>query len=204
MYTQPEAPGTHLHELARRCLFLSIGGIILWWLGSVGLRGWGGYAPLILGLVIGALLLLGCLRTFQTAQQLPQSSSHLDQVRRWYKLITGLEYAGFFLTFLFCNWFKQPLFIAPIIVLVSGLHFLALGPVLRTHMTYVKGVVLPLLAILTMAVLPQQATFGQPIWLWYVVPGFLGALLLYGETIVILTWQVSHIRRTAPMSARSA
>ncbi|HEV7236370.1 MAG TPA: hypothetical protein VGN15_09330, partial [Ktedonobacteraceae bacterium] len=65
--------------------------------------------------------------------------------------------------------------------IIVGLHFLPLAALFEVKMYYLVGVLLCLLAIITLVVVPESATLGgQQISAQWVVLGFGAALILWG------------------------
>jgi len=125
-------------------------------------------------------------------------------MRRWYGLVVLLQYGFIVLTCIVCLWLvpSASKLVLIIITLINGLHFLALGPILRWS-AYAKGIILCLLAILTAVALPTSITVGgaksYQILLWFVVPGFGTTIVVWSDAILSLVGVIHVLRRyTSP------
>lgn len=189
--TDTVSAGARLRALGRRSLFGSLGGTILVLLGMMGLRGWGGSLPFVVPAVIGALFVLGAATLLSRASKDPAAASQYSAVRGHYLLVTRLEYLGFAATVVVFGYvLSQVQFIVPICAIISGLHFLALGQLLRMRSAYIRGILLCVLAAATMLVLPAQATVGAPVsgsvMVWPIVDGIASALVLWSDAALAL------------------
>lgn len=177
-----------LHELGRRAFFTTIGGTIFAVLGAYGLLRWGGYSPYVVVGVLAIVLVRASMLTLRRAGSLGREPSRGDTQRGWYRIITGLEYVGIFAVAAWCSITNHIEWLAPLVLVVSGLHFLALGAALRVISAFVKGILLCLVATLTVLLLkpylPAPAAPDHRVLLWWVASGFMGALIAWTDVVI--------------------
>lgn len=171
-------------DLSRESLFASIGGGVLAIFGALGWQGAYGPWPLVAAALIAALLIALSLRGYLPSNHSDPASAHAAERRR-YLLITRLEYLGFIAALVVCDLLRQMNWALPLIVIIAGLHYLALGRLLTSPAAYVKGALLCMLAVLTVLLIPQQLPnqAGAPGLWWWIVPGVGGAIILWADAI---------------------
>lgn len=177
-------------DLGRRALFASVGGGILVYLGAMGFQGKYGFAPPVVALAIGVALILASQRMQgSTGGSAADDGSH-TAIRSRYLLITRLEYAGFAVALVACQLLNQRIWLVPLVALISGIHYVALGPLLRSPSAYVKGVALCLIAVVVVAVapaiIPPHAAPAAQTYLWWVLVGLIGGGVLWADALLCL------------------
>jgi hypothetical protein len=189
---QQPLSGTQVSERGRHCLILSVGGAI-WSIVAIvsGLHMAKSWLPvLVIVIIVGLLLAAGSLYVIRMAKRFPADVSHYQQMRGWYWRIVRIQYGAIILAVIIAI-FNSPvaLSLMLIIALINGLHFIALGPVLRQPYgaAYIKGILLCLLAIGTWLFVPTFATIGSiHVLLWWVIPGFGTTIILWADAIPAL------------------
>jgi hypothetical protein len=191
-------PQSLAHDLGRRALYASVGGGVLVFLAAVGFQGKYGYLPPIAALVVTAVLIFASLAQLTNADRAlvanPAASTATSTrgaaVRDRYLLTTRLEYVGFLVALVACNLLNQMAWLLPLVAVISGAHYLALGRVLRSVSAWAKGSILCLLAVAVVAFLPAMypahAPLSAQIYLWWVVVGFAGGAVLWFDAILCL------------------
>ncbi|HEX8732436.1 MAG TPA: hypothetical protein VF725_10310 [Ktedonobacterales bacterium] len=179
----PEMRQSLAHDLGRRALFASIGGGVLAFLGAMGLMGHATLLPPIAAVVVTVALVTGSIRQLNAADRLPPAAQRPANVRASYLLITRMEYFGFLAALLVCELFNQMIWLLPAVAIISGLHYLVLGRLLPSRAAYIKGAILCLLAVATALfappLYPQHAAATDQIYLWWVIVGIGGGLVLW-------------------------
>jgi hypothetical protein len=191
----PASPESPAHDLGRRALFASVGGGVFVFLGAVAFQGKYGLLPPIAALVVTVALIFGSLAALTNADRAlaanpstaaPRSAATRDR----YLLITRLEYAGFLVALVACNLLGQMAWLLPLVAVLSGAHYLALGRLLRSVSAWAKGAILCLLAVAVVAFLPAMypahVAASAQIYLWWVVTGFVGGAVLWFDAVLCL------------------
>ena len=177
------APGTRLYERGTHAIIVACGGAIWAFFGLQGLQGWRGWIPFAVLAPIPVLIILAGLYLRARSVALPQGESRWKRGRGGYLMIVRLEYLAILAAIILCAVFQQTVYLLPIIAVIVGLHFFALRSILPTIPAIVKGAILTLVGILTVALLPQRiaagAPIGQALILWEVFPGLMIAAVLW-------------------------
>ena len=177
------APGTRIYERGLHAVIVACGGALWVFFGLQGLRGWLGWIPFAVLAPIPILIILAGLMLRARSVALPQSESRWKQRRGAYLLVVRLEYLAIVVAIVLCAVFQQSVYLLPVIAVIVGLHFFALTSILPTVPAIVKGAILTLVGILTVALLPQRIEASAPIAhaliLWEVVPGLMIAAVLW-------------------------
>jgi hypothetical protein len=87
-----------------------------------------------------------------------------------------------------CNNLGYPEYLSLVITVIVGLHFIVLAPIMRTRLHWVLGLLMCLLALVTVLIVPKYApamsTIAQPVFVWGVVLGLGNALLLWSSSVL--------------------
>jgi hypothetical protein len=115
-------------------------------------------------------------------------------MRKWFLIILALEIAGLNIaTFaLLASGHFQ--YIVPVDILIVALHFIPLGRVFGMPVYYFYGIVISLIAILTMLFVPASALTGNLITL-AAIPGICFILINWVVIIYILRDGVQYLKR---------
>ncbi|HZC07441.1 MAG TPA: hypothetical protein VE338_17535 [Ktedonobacterales bacterium] len=204
-----QGPQSPAHDLGRRALFASVGGGVFVFLATIGFQGKYGYLPPIAAFVVAAALIFLSLvaltnadRALAADRTLATSEPRDIRIRERYLQITRLEYVGFVVALIICNLLDQMAWLMPLVAIVSGIHYLALGRVLRSVSAWAKGAILCLAAVATIAFLPAlyppHASPAAQVYLWWIVVGFIGGAVFWFDAILCLT---QGLRGRAPTQA---
>ncbi len=208
---QAPSPESPAHDLGYRALYASVGGGILVFLGAVGFQGKYGLLPPIAALVVTLALMMGSLALLTNADRAlaahPSAASSPrprgPTVHERYLTITRVEYAGFFVALIACNLLGQMIWLMPLVAIISGIHYLALGRLARSVSAWAKGSLLCVLAVAVVALLPAlypaHVAASTQIYLWWVVIGFVGGAILWFDAVYCL---VRGLRPRAHATAR--
>ncbi|MDE3230004.1 MAG: hypothetical protein KGO05_08970 [Chloroflexota bacterium] len=187
----PEMRQSLAHDLGRRALYASVGGGILAFLGTMGLMGHATLLPPIAAALVTVALVVWSIRLLNAADRQPPAESRPVNVRASYLLITRMEYFGFLAALLVCELFNQMIWLLPAVAIISGLHYLALGRLLPSRSSYIKGAILCLLAVATVLfappLYPPHAAASAQVYLWWVIVGVGGGLVLWFDAVQCLT-----------------
>lgn len=206
--TGPQSPA---HDLGRQALFASVGGGAFIFLATVGFQGHIGLLPSVAAVVVAVALIFGSLALLTNADRalaanpaLATTDSRSDAFRRNYALTTQLVYVGFIVALLICNLLDQMTWLLPLAAIIAGVHYLALGRMLRSVSAWAKGAILCMAAVATVAFLPPlsppHASLASQVYLWWIVAGFIGGAVLWFDAILCLLQGFRG--RTSPAASR--
>lgn len=180
-----------------------IGAVVFTLLGSVwaifGVWSLGSKAePLVASILLlpVVLLLIFSINAFRKVLRLPPdalSSAMLERiarVKRGFVIINMAQGIAIGVTFMLGFRLQRPEYIPPVVAFIVGLHFFALAPILRMRFDYVIGLLLCLLALVTMCMLPLYANANisqQRTFLW-------GSVIGIGSAIALWLGAVSRLR----------
>ena len=179
-------------QLLNRC----IGAVVFTCLGSVwaifGLWSLHGRDTTLIACLLSlcaVLLLIVSINSIRKVLRLPQDvlstemRDRIARIKRRFGLVNCLQGIAIGATFMLGFNLHRPEYIPPVVVLIVGLHFFALAPVLRTRFDYITGALLCLLASITILTLPVYVRGGnissETIFLWGVVTGIGSAVVLW-------------------------
>jgi hypothetical protein len=125
------------------------------------------------------------------------SSQPVDRsnLRRRFRLITAIECLGFMVVSLACVFTHQWALIAPLNIIVVGLHFLPLARLFNVPRYTVMGVLFCAIPILTMFFIPRSAHIGHA-FSWLVLPTLGCALVAFTTAFANL----NEVRRSVMKS----
>jgi hypothetical protein len=119
------------------------------------------------------------------ARSLPKTVSPEDKamgkrIGIWFGIVFGLEFVLIALASILLSTFQLDRFIAPVIALIVGLHFLPLARLFRISTYYVTGVLLSTLALIAIVALIVGLTIAGPSpYNWSLVVGIGVTLILW-------------------------
>ena len=186
MTTAPSARLDSLRDLGREALFASLGGAALAIFGALGWQGAYGPWPVIVAATLAAALILASGWRYFSGGAVSGERAHAAQRSRYLLLLTRAEYIGFIVVLVACNLLRQMSWALPLIVIIAGLRYLALGWLYRSTSAWITGALLCLVALATILFIPQllpnQADALNPVLLWWIIPGVVGGLILWADT----------------------
>jgi hypothetical protein len=134
-------------------------------------------------------LLISSVNAFRKVLRLPldaMSSEMLERiarVKRGFGIINAAQGIAIGVAFMLGFRLRHPEYVPPVVALIVGLHFFALAPILRMRFDYVIGLILCLLALVTMFMLPLYANADdisqERTFLWGLVIGIGSAIALW-------------------------
>ena len=177
-----------------------IGALVFILLGSLwavfGLWSLHGKGTLIIAILLGfcaLLLFIACVDSIRKVLHLPQDllsaerRERIAHIKRRFGLVNLLQGIAIGLTFTLGFIFRHPEYIPPIVVLIVGLHFFALAPILQMRFDYIIGMLLCLLSLASMLILPVYIsgdnTSFENIFLWGAVTGIGSAIVLWAGAV---------------------
>jgi hypothetical protein len=135
------------------------------------------------------LLLIFSINAFRKVLRLPPDAlssemrERISRVKRGFGIINVAQGVAIGVTFTLGFRLRHPEYIPPVVAFIVGLHFFALAPILRMRFDYIIGLLLCLLALVTIFMLPLYANVDdasqERIFLWGVVIGIGSAIALW-------------------------
>jgi hypothetical protein len=184
--TSSPIPAVAVRGVASGVLFMAFFGTLWATIGIGGLQGSGSPWLAILAVLIGIIQLGGSISLFLASRHLSNEVSQADarQGRHmgiWFGIIFTTEVIFIVIASWICNAINRFDLFFPIMAIIVGIHFLPLAALFRIKAYYFVGVLLCLLAIITLVIVPESAKLdGQQITAQWVVIGFGAALILWG------------------------
>ena len=179
------------------------GVIVFTLLGSVwaifGLWALGSKAEPLVAIILALsmlLLLIVSINVLRKVLRLPQDTlssemrRRIARVKRGFGIVNLVQGIAIGATFMLGFRLQHPEYIPPVVAFIVGLHFVALAPILRMRFDYIIGLLLCLLALVTMFTLPMYVNddaLQRRIFLWGVVMGI-------GTAIVLWLGAISRLR----------
>ena len=188
-------------EMSPRYLVgLTSGALVLIFFGAIwvglslqGLHDWSLGIVIIIAGIVTVALLAPCLTTLRAALLLlPQEKVTLEgqtqgkKIGRRFGLVFGVEFTAIAVANLLLTLFNHPEFLAPVMVLVVGLHFLPLAFLFQVRVYYLVGSFLSLLGGGALLALLFGLTLGD-LYTWSVIVGLTTAVILWLTSLSILT-----------------
>lgn len=174
------------------------GALVLTCFGAI----WGLQGPQVMIVItplVTIVLLVLVLTTRQAVQRLlqakesPEEQGQFQQTSRRFGIVVVIEFAAIAAAIVLLMLFKHPEFIAPVICLIVGLHFLPLASLFQVRVYTLVGVALSLLGGGALLALLFGFTLGS-LSAWSVVVGLstAGILWLAALFLVVKVRQVLH------------
>ena len=185
--------------------FVMTGFGTLWALAAVGIL----LLPAIEGLLsfvgvefAAAVLTISCFALLRAARRLPQDISPERRAQsaavgrgigRRFGIIFGIEFVAIALANIICSLLNHSEFAIPLTVLIVGLHFLPLAALFRVWQYYLTGILLGLIALLTVIIVPVTMTLGQG-QAWDILPALGSSLVLWLTAVSVLLMGSNVVR----------
>jgi MFS family permease len=156
-----------------------------------GLSKWSSWTVIVIAGLVTVFLLALCLATLRSARRLPQEKvapeeqARGKQIYRWFNIIAGVEFTAIAVTSVLLGRFKHPEFIAPVTVLIVGLHFLPLAFLFQVRVYSLLGAFLSLLGGGALLALLLGLTLGASLT-WTVIIGLSTAVIFWLTSLYIL------------------
>jgi hypothetical protein len=184
--TSSTIPGAAVRGVASGVFFMAFFGTLWAGIGIGGLQGWGGLWLPIVVVLVGISLLSGGISLLLASRRLPNQVSEADARRGrrmgiWFGIIFATEGVFIGVASGICSAINRFDLFFPIMALIVGVHFFPLAALFQVKTYYLVGVLLCLLAMITLLAVPESVKLGgQQITAQWVVLGFGAALILWG------------------------
>jgi hypothetical protein len=172
--------------IARSVLFLVFFGA-LW--ASIGINGlnkleepWLAIVAMFIGL---ALLIAGVSlsrASRRSSTQAPTTNTQEVQHRnKWFRIVFATELIAIMIAYVICSAVNRFDLFFPVMMLIVGVHFFPMASLFRIWRYHVTGILLCILAVITLLAVPEQLRLsGMQIKVWWVILGLGGAFILWG------------------------
>ncbi|WP_057913070.1 DUF7010 family protein [Peribacillus muralis] len=143
-------------------IFMAFFGTMWAGVGVMGLQGWGFPYVELIAMLVGLILVIGGLSFIFAAQKMPnQASAHLKRIHFWFNIVFIAEALLIWAAIAICNATDQAELIPGIIAIIVGIHFLPLAALFKIKLYYVTGVMICLVALLTLLLDPNTVLLGN-------------------------------------------
>lgn len=156
-----------------------------------GLRDWGLWTVIVIAGVVTVALLVPGLTTLRAARSLhqakvtPEEQALGKKIAGRFGIVFGVECTAIAAANVLLILFNHPEFIAPVMVLIVGLHFLPLAFLFQVRIYSLVGAVLSLLGGGALLALLFDLTLGS-LYTWSVIVGLSTAGILWLTSLYIL------------------
>jgi hypothetical protein len=175
-----------LRGVASALLVCAVFGLAWAIAGANALDGWGSPWLLVIAGVFGFFLLSRSILLRKASNMLPPDGdgARLQQRMKRFRLIVVLEFVFIGAAVAVCSATGHGELIIPLIALIVGVHFFPLAWLFQVRSYYVTGALLCGLVLLTLLLVPAQATRSVgKVHVWWAVVGFGAALILWGTAL---------------------
>ena len=177
---------SRVRGIASGVMFLAFFGTLWASLGINGLQGL--YEPwlLMVILLIGVTVLLAGFSLMRATRRLPKAVSNSENLERHrsrtsFRIVFATEGILILIAFMICRAINHFDWFFPVMMLIVGVHFIPLAGLFRVQRYYTAGLLLCLLALLTLFAVPERIqVYHFQILTWWVTLGFGGAIILWG------------------------
>ncbi len=171
-----------------------------------GLDEWGSWTVLVInGVVTVALLALGlstqqAVRRLHQEKETPEEQARGKQIAKRFRLVVGVEFMAIAAALVLLRLFQHPEFIAPLICLIVGLHFLPLAFLFEVRGYFPLGAVVSLLGGGALLALLFDLTLGG-LYTWSVIVGLstTGLFWLTSMFLLVRVRRVLQLIQQAPI-----
>src|SRR5690625_2244406 len=156
---------------------------------------------LILAILIGATIFFSGIRMIRNSRNLSNTnkSRNAKNIDKWFNIVFITEFVLIGIAAIVTNVIGHFDWFFPIMAIIVGVHFFPLAHLFQVSAYYVTGMLLCLLAIVTLLFVPSEINVrGHSIDAWWTLVGFGSMSILWITSIVILTMgrKLLHIARS--------
>lgn len=156
---------------------------------------------MILAILIGAALFFSGIMMIRQSRHLTNTNKfrNAKNVEKWFNIVFAVEFVLIGIAAIVTNVIGHFDWFFPIMAIIVGVHFFPLAHLFQVSAYYVTGMLLCLLAIVTLLFVPSEINVrGHSIDAWWTLVGFGSMSILWITSIVILTMgrKLLHIARS--------
>ncbi|MGE7758622.1 DUF7010 family protein [Peribacillus sp. NPDC097895] len=147
-------------------IFMAFFGTMWAGIGVMGLQGWGFPYVELVAIITGIIMVIGGISFIHASRKMPvqvseKGARHLKRIGFWFNMVFLAEALLIVAAIAICNMIDQTDLIPGVIAIIVGIHFLPLASLFKIKLYYVTGVLLCLLALITLLVVPRTIMFGD-------------------------------------------
>lgn len=190
-----------VRDTASGVMFMAFFGTVWADIGIGGLRVSVAIWLLILAILIGAALFFSGIIMIRQSRHLPNKKTlrNAKNVDQWFNIVFTIEFVLIGVAAIVTNVIGYFDLFFPIMAIIVGVHFFPLAHLFQVSAYYVTGILLCLLAIVTLLLVPLEISIGGHfIDAWWTFVGFGSMFILWITSLVILTMgrKLLHIARS--------
>lgn len=173
-------------------IFMALFGTLWAGTGVMGLQGWGFPYVELAAIFVGIIMVIEGISLIYASQKMPDQVSEngarrLKRMNFWFNIVFIAEGLLIGIAIAICNMINQTDLIPGVIAIIVGIHFLPLAALFQIKVYYATGVLLCLLAIITLLIVPDTVMFGEhQILAPLSLLGFGCALILWTTGLTVL------------------
>ncbi|MGG0847020.1 DUF7010 family protein [Peribacillus simplex] len=147
-------------------IFMALFGTLWAGTGVMGLQGWGFPYVELAAIFVGIIMVIEGISLIYASQKMPDQVSEngarrLKRMNFWFNIVFIAEGLLIGIAIAICNMINQTDLIPGVIAIIVGIHFLPLAALFQIKVYYATGVLLCLLAIITLLIVPDTVMFGE-------------------------------------------
>lgn len=147
-------------------IFMALFGTLWAGTGVMGLQGWGFPYVELAAIFVGIIMVIEGISLIYASQKMPDQVSEngarrLKRMNFWFNIVFIAEGLLIGIAIAICNMINQTDLIPGVIAIIVGIHFLPLATLFQIKVYYATGVLLCLLAIITLLIVPDTVMFGE-------------------------------------------
>lgn len=147
-------------------IFMAFFGTLWAGIGVMGLKGWGFPYVELASVFVGIIMVIEGISLIYASQKMPDQVSEngarrLKRMNSWFNIVFIAEGLLIGIAIAICNMINQTDLIPGVIAIIVGIHFLPLAALFQIKVYYATGVLLCLLALITLLIVPDTVMFGE-------------------------------------------
>ncbi|MFY0782837.1 hypothetical protein AB1K18_21495 [Peribacillus simplex] len=147
-------------------IFMALFGTLWAGTGVMGLQGWGFPYVELSSVFVGIIMVIEGISLIYASQKMPDQVSEngarrLKRMNFWFNIVFIAEGLLIGIAIAICNMINQTDLIPGVIAIIVGIHFLPLAALFQIKVYYATGVLLCLLALITLLIVPDTVMFGE-------------------------------------------
>ncbi|MEY8191770.1 hypothetical protein AB4X15_19195 [Peribacillus simplex] len=147
-------------------IFMAFFGTLWAGTGVMGLQGWGFPYMELAAIFVGIIMVIGGISLIHASQKMSNQVSgdgarRLKRIGFLFNMVFIAEGLLIGIAIVICNLINQTDLIPGVIAIIVGIHFLPLASLFQIKVYYATGVLLCLLALITLLIVPDTVMFGE-------------------------------------------
>jgi hypothetical protein len=147
-------------------IFMAFFGTLWAGTGVMGLQGWGFPYVELAAILVGIIMVIGGISLIHASQKMSNQVSEngarrLKRIGFLFNMVFIAEGLLIGIAIAICNLIDQIDLIPGVIAIIVGIHFLPLASLFQIKVYYATGVLLCLLALITLLIVPDTVMFGE-------------------------------------------